>query len=332
MTKQLTVTISIDPATAARAGKSRVGETQLVLSDEDLAKLTSEQRDALARHVSREEDWRDPLYYYAPPVAEASIETLAMLLDERRRRVELLGAERAKEAEARRARADAEVLAALDADPGVELIWLDCHGREAGYRERVLSVSVPCEPKVSSWAYEAASPEVVERMRAACAAVRAERERLIAAAQPAVADKVASLEAEAARQREEYRAYYSRLSETMRCRHSEGYASDEEVYDAIRVMACEDAGLPAHVDDRWIDTPGTPQLTDEQYAALVAVRERAPKGAKVIARKQGVFRKAEYDDDPEDVDTDGDVLVERRYVARVTWDIGDIEVQADVPL
>lgn len=81
--KQLCVTLKVDPGAAVRAGKTVVGDVMLTLSDADLSKLTEAQRDALAMHVGCEYHWRDPLYLGAPPIAEATVESLATLLDVR---------------------------------------------------------------------------------------------------------------------------------------------------------------------------------------------------------------------------------------------------------
>jgi hypothetical protein len=94
MAKQLTVTIYVAPAAAVRAGKAHCGEIALLLSDADVAQLSDDQRDTLARHLAQESYWRAPLSQEAPEVAEASLTTLRQLLDVRREVV------RAKEAEA----------------------------------------------------------------------------------------------------------------------------------------------------------------------------------------------------------------------------------------
>lgn len=101
--KQITVTIHVDPATAVRAGKSTVGDVALVLRDSDLESLTADQRETLARHVAGERcpsgvtDWAHPLYADAPPVAEATVAALTMLLDARKARIEQQLAETAEE-------------------------------------------------------------------------------------------------------------------------------------------------------------------------------------------------------------------------------------------
>ena len=81
--KQLCVTIYVTPAAAVRAGKTQVGDITMTLSDEDVAALSPEQRDALARHVEHEYGWSLALHADAPPVGEASLDSLRVLLDAR---------------------------------------------------------------------------------------------------------------------------------------------------------------------------------------------------------------------------------------------------------
>lgn len=95
--KVLCVTLKVDPGAAVRAGKTVVGDVMLTLSDADLAKLTEAQRDALAMHVDAEFHWRDPLYLGAPPIAEATVESLAALLDARIAREAERAAEKAQQ-------------------------------------------------------------------------------------------------------------------------------------------------------------------------------------------------------------------------------------------
>lgn len=85
--KQLCVTIRVSPGAAVRAGKSIVGDVTLTLSDKDLACLTEVQRYALAKHVEcYSPHWGQPLSADAPPVEEASVKSLAILLDARIKR------------------------------------------------------------------------------------------------------------------------------------------------------------------------------------------------------------------------------------------------------
>lgn len=76
--KQLTVTIYVSPSAAAVAGRSIVGEVALALSDADLATLTEGQRASLAEYLRS-----GAASLRGIEVAEATLGTLATLLDER---------------------------------------------------------------------------------------------------------------------------------------------------------------------------------------------------------------------------------------------------------
>jgi hypothetical protein len=75
------VNVYLDPAIAIRACKSRVGQITLNLTDDDLAILTPEQRDELARVQGIGTDRADTIF-----VDDATIAGLAIGLDRRRAR------------------------------------------------------------------------------------------------------------------------------------------------------------------------------------------------------------------------------------------------------
>lgn len=80
----ITITITVDPAEAIRTRHASAGPHVLRLTVEDLATLTDDQRDALARHVGGQRNWARPLTEFAPPVGHATVGVLAQLLDLRR--------------------------------------------------------------------------------------------------------------------------------------------------------------------------------------------------------------------------------------------------------
>lgn len=137
MTRSLTITIHVSPAEAARLGRAQCGDVALPLTDAILADLGPERREALACHLDPPQGahervralWGRPLAHCAPPVGEASVETLARLLDARRDEVEAVEAELAAErAEREVAAGDArEVIAALSAEA---LVRRDPHHRD----------------------------------------------------------------------------------------------------------------------------------------------------------------------------------------------------------
>lgn len=109
--KQLTVTIFVAPATAALAGRSSVGEISLALSDADLGQLSEAQRGTLAEYLRSGESCLRQC-----DVAEATVATLALLLDARAAAIASRAAELAAREAAEEAAAEAE-LAALAGCP-----------------------------------------------------------------------------------------------------------------------------------------------------------------------------------------------------------------------
>ena len=86
----ITLTIHIDAGAAVRAGLAYAGPKAVHLTAEDLASLTDEQRETLARHLDGlpgpwddGPHWGDPLALHAPPCASADLDTLRSLLDHR---------------------------------------------------------------------------------------------------------------------------------------------------------------------------------------------------------------------------------------------------------
>lgn len=107
--KTLTVTIFVSPSAAALAGRSTVGEVSLALSDADLAQLSESQRATLAEYLRSGESC-----LRQGEVAEASVATLASLLDARAAAT----ASRAADEAAREAAAEADLRAELAALEG----------------------------------------------------------------------------------------------------------------------------------------------------------------------------------------------------------------------
>lgn len=74
------LTLHVNAAAAVRVGSGIAGPTALVLSASDLAQLTPEQREALACHLERRPGWGEPLTKAAPPIGQADLATLRVLL------------------------------------------------------------------------------------------------------------------------------------------------------------------------------------------------------------------------------------------------------------
>lgn len=351
MAKKLTITIHVNPAAAVRAGKSQCGACELVLSDDDLAQLTPEQRETLAKHVDREQfpppfthsrgvRWDHPLG--DDDTADASIETLALLLDRRKEVVEARLAELQAEREEKQRNADEKALAAI-AEATTKTKGLDGSGDWDVYSTGRHSIVVPVLSHVDL-AY--CSVEVREQYKEEEARRKAEAERLREAEVPRIlAEKAERQAAQAAAEAATAAAYeeqYVRLPEPLRARHAEGYATDDEVLGALRAIWREDAGYsPENEINGWYDKSSTPvSLTDEQYQQLLEVRASAPEGAEVEAVRlflEPAYREATPEDDLSEIDEDGEVRVpdaERVscIVARVCWVRAGVKVVTRIRL
>lgn len=86
----ITLTITVAAGAAVRCGRGSAGPRKLRLTEEEIQTLTETQRQTLARHLEDDGEsephrvhWGDPLSRYAPPVGEATLDTLRVLLDAR---------------------------------------------------------------------------------------------------------------------------------------------------------------------------------------------------------------------------------------------------------
>ena len=241
----------------------------------------------------------------------------------------------------------------LMATPAKErTVSLTVDGVETFGCDRVLTITYPEIDTYLSNAHHLA-PEDKARYDEFCVVATSqndiEKRNAIATAQPelcrirkeqndkrAAADKArADAEAKAKAERE---AMIKRLPEVLQARIMAGYADEKEVSAALRQMALADAGL---THDEYAESRELRVLTDDEFVALENARELVAKGmpeASVmpveVADKFGAWRKAAEDDDPDDIDDDGDVFEEGVNVRRrieVTWDVAGITVKAAMP-
>jgi hypothetical protein len=339
--KQITITLNVEPAAAIRSGKATCGEVSMTLSDEDLARLTPEQRETLAKHVAKERcdgcgpEWGTRLSDYAPDIDHVSIEVLQSLLDTRR---ELVTTRMAR----RQSAADEEILAAIAKPAAFAKRWIDNTEGSLCEWGGLVSIEWPISPYCSSSTSNASEPvraawkahvaQVEARQRAAveaalpAARVEAERRAVLRAAEETA--KVAK----EAKARDEYAALYLRLPEVLRARHEEGYATDSEVKGEMRRLLRADEGYPT-THKGWEKSEKLSQLSDEEFGVLLDAKAGAPKGATVEAKAcwDSAWRPAEED---EEGDEDGEVYVRanlRRQVV-IIWTRGGVQVTAVVPL
>lgn len=323
--KQLCVTIHVTPAAAVRAGKTQVGDRTLTLSDEDVAALSPEQRDALARHVANEHGWRCELAYDAPPVADASLESLRVLLDARIAR------------QAREAEAEARSLAE-DEQKAVEVIktW-----RTKPIEEFVDSWG--CAKEARRYGYPASAPwsdrslvdllgreDDLAALLEARKVERAEREReearLREIERQAVADKAA------------------RRVFVIRHLSDDGPEVTEEWFDqlesdvpAIRkalrkaLAGCELE--PISTEKGWrVGFPDSNVESLSLYRQMLSLADsiqnalsKEPVPINVEVESVSYFRPAEDSDDPEEVDDDNDVFVGK--LMRATFVVAGVETK-----
>jgi len=345
MSKQITITIHVDPSSAIRAGHSECGDVRVTLSDTDLASLTPELRDVLARHVAGERVGHDagyaaPLHRGAPvPVVDASIETIAMLLDARAVHVASTRAKMEADARAERELADARVIAAIDRAPVMYSRGMRADGMWSYWdREMLISVDVPRVPE--GLPIDICSPEVRARAEGAIAALETRVESVRLAALPRLAAEVAARAALETRVQAEYDALYARLPQSMRDRAADGYATDAEITVAIARIIRDDAGYGGYAG--WAAREDLEALTDAEHASLVEIRAGAPDGATVTPCIVGEKKwRSAVDDDDREADgydsSDDTVRVpdadrDLRRVAIIEWTRAGIATMAVIPL
>lgn len=338
--KKLTLTLYIDPAAAVRAGRTEMGEVQRTLTDAELAQLTPEQRDALARHVAGDGEyytygthtakgptWCDALTRHADPIADVTIETIAKLLDQRIEVVEFSKKKLEAAQIEKRRQADEEIaLAIANYGKDTDTLAFDDEGKVSTYGT-LYSIRIP-ELSYCDTAY--ASPEAQAAYQAAKEREQADREQARLAAMPEVTRRLEEARAQAEARKREYEALYARLPEALRERDAAGYASKDEVTRHLRCLLRSDAGLPTK--ESWKKSERVEQLTDAQFARLKEVKATAPEGAEVEVRLvndgEGYYREAGYDERDE-ADNDGEIWVEpknERVLALITWQRASVQV------
>lgn len=279
--QNITVTLYVDPATAAREGHATCGATSLELTDAYLAQLTETQREALADHLAKE----DGLVPGGYRIGHADGEVLKYLLGERVRQQEQAAAEQ-REQEARREAAAQAWLEATKSLPAVETqVWL------AGGVETYLRIQIPplrgvkyAHPEVSK-RYGELTEENDRRFRAAKQrlreAIQAARDRIVREyAQPA-----------------------------FRARYAAGYAGEQEVNDLICQIELET--LPPGFESLDNLTSDLDQLTDAEFEAL----DRMKKVLDVSPVIRHGYRPATPEEIDEGLaDEDGEVSMDARGV------------------
>jgi hypothetical protein len=339
--KQLTITLYVQPDNAVRAGKSSVGEHQLVLSDEDLARLTPEQRDTLARHVAGERhqsdslDWADPLGMCGHgawlPITEATIDSLATVLDDRRSRIL---AARAKQAECdQRYAALVSLLTARAKNCPVEDLVYSVS--EPDWRAKGLrGLRIDTDPEWPDMRRpDDAAHSVAGRTDEVLTYVAKRQQELRAAREAAEAEKAARIAVNRATVKEILAAHAPDLIPVWEAGRADPKEVDRALRTHLRALMAERLGRPfgkVSIDGGgavYCDTYSGP-LTPEEFRSLEEVRAAAAQLAyptEVEIVQTHSERENEEDEDEPDV-LDGPRAV------RVTARIADREIKASSPI
>lgn len=174
-------------------------------------------------------------------------------------------------------------------------------------------------PVVRGFSTSDASPDMGARYAAYEIACEAERKSIIEAQLPEVRRLLAERRAAKAVIDAEYAALYAHLPAALRARAEAGYAKNSEVTEAIEDMIREEAGFTSERD--FESQCAAKVLTDDEFVALTAIKERAPEGAVVDACE--VWSKGDSDDEDDD-----DGYSSRCRVARVKWSHAGLTVTA----
>lgn len=254
MSKQLVVTLLVDPACAARVGHSMVGEHTLTLSDLDLESLTEDQRDTLAHHLARtradhwssdDTNWGSPLARDADPISEATVPVLAGLLDVRRKLILVTQPAAAIERKTKQAaNADTKIQKVIEEIQKVVEIEERYTPAELGLDEESITQVAVTRRGRTGYRYNIHREHVSKAVLARLAAVRAEVEAEALAGriacEPVARERMLAQIAEMAEQAAAYTALYARLPNGVRERDAAGYASEEEISDLVIALAISD--------------------------------------------------------------------------------------------
>lgn len=336
-TGQITLTLRIDPATAARAGKARVGEISVVLGDEDLSALTETQRETLARHVGqRSGGWEvqaytEPLCRHAEPIAEATIEVVASLLDQRAAYIESVRAKREAESEADH-QALADRLAELREEPIKRLF--DYRGEHGLQIHTFLyggaSNALPTNDRTTPAHIYLGREEEGERYLAERKAAEIKRE---AEAEAAEAAKAAKAEAD----RKAMGGLLDLVAPNCTPRWRDGWLPTDEL-DAALEPLLPDYGLAAVDADRYVLYRQRPDsLTEREYAAWTRIANASKmdvlRDGTVVEvsrelHKIETYRSATEDEiEAGEADRDGEVLDGPRPVVSISAEIHGVPVE-----
>lgn len=363
------ILLTVDQQAALRRGINATSST--IKLDIDPATLTQIERDVLAAVLRDGHDATklglniesdeftggdgsyscntDPLMLSRPDLdgLREAIGVMLAVRDEKRKVV--LAVRDEKRAEARSKLDDLMI-----AEPRLAKLWLREDGKETTWEnEKMLEVTYSSVNSYHDKAYNLAPDDHTRYNEWQCeqdARNRAAKAAAIEAARPELArlvkEKQAKADAEArakadaeGKAKAERKAMIARLPEPFRARIRGGYATTAEVDRAIREMVRSDVGLADPVDYKV--SRALKKLTDDEFVTLEQARadlsKRIP-GAVVdpmeVADQFGDYRDATEDDDPDDIDDDGEVWEDDVNLHRcifVSWQVAGLVVEAAIP-
>jgi len=220
--------------------------------------------------------------------------------------------------------ADAAVRAAISSR-ATETIGLCGDGREGHPADGLITVRVPRIPSTPSHESHA-SPELVAELDRVREELRAARAAAIEEALPRLRVAAAQREREEEEALREIDALYDRLEPELRERWEAGFADEDELRKAMRSLARADAGYAGYTG--WERSESISSLSDDEFRRLREIEAAAPGGATVEPMRVydgGGYRAARDDDDPDEIDNDGEVAIPRENVRRVVtidWTVG----------
>lgn len=339
--KPITVTLYVSPEAAVRARKAQCGDVQFTFTDADLASLTDDQTDTLSRHLAGRQigdperpGWADKLSDHAPLIDHVDLGVVADLLDTRRAKIQAKLDEEERVKTERRLAKNKEIVEALAMKPTTTTLWLHEDGSLSGYGPGLARLEVPQDPYC--YGYDHADEEHRAMYLAACEKAKAERAAIAAAVLPAALEAAAEAKAEKdvadAKAAIEYADLLTRLPTELRERRDAGYATDEDIFKGIANVMRTDAGYELGAGVSFAKGEESDHCTDAEFATFKAIKASAPEGAEVTIRDVWDYREAESDDDPDNIDEDGDVEFNHRRVVRVVWSRGGVEARKFFPL
>lgn len=322
----MNILINIDQTEALRRGIDAPQSTATV--EIDPAELNERQREWIADHL-RDGHRLPPLKLCRAAPAELIAAVDEHIAEEDRR------AEEATES------MNDWLQKAIDKEPDVEriVVGIDKDGQVLEGRRGVVRevIGVPKPPWVqtsrqlrvgNAVVSIEADPDLVRRYEDYVEAIRLKQESLVREAaerlQPAYQEWLAQREND----RQDYERYYERLTSTFRERYQAGYGDKDEVDEAIKDMILSDRDLAG---PDWTASEKLDKLTDTEYLELKGFQE-VMGDAECSVQQVWDYRQALPDDDPDEIDSDGEVACNYRTVLVAEWEEAGLDITGYRPL